>query len=318
MDTLFTLLGIPVTVFGIGAAAAMLLFLLFHGLWCRLQNIAYGVYIRFAALALICTWLCSRLVYVLANCTYYLTTLSNPALSLRFWDGGYSVMGALGGAVLAAYLAERWQHTSRGVLMDGVGFAAPVALIMERFMERYTDMGIGRSVYSNLPGLLTMLDDSGQTVHAVYRDEFLVACLIFLCVCLWLIARRGRPIPGGDVLLVFLTLFGCTQVLLESLRNDGHMVVHFVRIQQVIAVILPVIALGIWTHRLAGHTKKGRLIGLWVLVLIAIGVGIRQEFAIDSSENLYIDYGIMALALALIAGITLRLGTCARRLPLKN
>lgn len=317
METIFTLAGVPVTGFGLGAAGAMLLFLMAHGAWCRSRRVPYAAFIRFAALALPLAWLCSRLVFVLANCTYYLTTLSNPALALRFWDGGYSVMGALGGVILAAALAERWQRLRRGVLLDGVGLAAPAALVLERLMERSTGMGVGRPVIGSLPGLFTMLDESGQLVHAVYRDEMLVAALIFAAVCLWLVLCR-RPIPSGDVLLVFLTLFGCAQVLLESLRNDGHMVVHFVRIQQVIAVVLPVIALGVWSRRLSGHQKRGRIVGLWIVVLAAIGVGIRQEFAIDASENLWLDYGVMALMLALIAVVTLTCGRAARRLDAKD
>lgn len=318
METIFTVGGIPFTGYGLGAAGAMLLFLLVHGVWCRVKGVSYGAFIRFAALAVPMVWFCSRLVFVLANCTYYLTTLSNPALALRFWDGGYSMMGAVGGAVLAAFAAEKWTKTAPGRLLDGVGFAAPIGILLERFMEGSTGMGVGRPVYAALPALFTMTDETEQVVHAVYRDEFLVAALLFAAICLWLIIRGKRPLPGGDVLLVFLTLFGCTQVLLESLRNDGHMVVHFVRIQQVIAVILPVIALGVWTKRLSGHTKRGRILGLWGIVLMAIGVGVWEEFAIDSSEQLWLDYGVMALALTAIACVTLLCGHAARKIAVKG
>lgn len=318
METIFTLGGISFTGYGLGAAGAMLLFLLAYGVWCRVKGVSYEAFIRFAALAVPMVWFCSRLVFVLANCTYYLTTLSNPVLALRFWDGGYSMMGAVGGAILAAFAAEKWTKTASGRLLDGVGFAAPIGILLERFMEGSTGMGVGRPVYTALPSLFTMTDETEQVVHAVYRDEFLVAGIIFAAICLWLIVRGSRPLSGGDVLLVFLTLFGCTQVLLESLRNDGHMVVHFVRIQQVIAVILPVIALGVWTKRLSGHTKRGHIIGLWGIVLIAIGVGVWEEFAIDSSEQLWLDYGVMALALTVIACVTLLCGRAARKIAVKD
>ena len=106
-ETVFTLLGQPVTGFGLGMAGAMLLMLAVMGGWCRARKQDDGVFIRFAALAVPLTLLCSRVLFVLADCTYYLTTLSNPALALRFWDGGYSLMGAVLGFMLAAWLSEK-------------------------------------------------------------------------------------------------------------------------------------------------------------------------------------------------------------------
>ena len=106
-ETVFTLLGQSVTGFGLGMAGAMLLMLAEMGGWCHARKLGYGVFIRFAALAVPLTLLCSRALFVLADCTYYLTTLSNPALALRFWDGGYSLVGAVLGFMLAAWLSEK-------------------------------------------------------------------------------------------------------------------------------------------------------------------------------------------------------------------
>ena len=83
-DTLFTVLGLPVTGFGLGIAGALLVALGVELAWCKARGVSYGVFIRFAALAVPLTLLCSRLLFVLAESTYYLTTLSNPALALRW------------------------------------------------------------------------------------------------------------------------------------------------------------------------------------------------------------------------------------------
>ena len=50
-ETVFTLLGQPVTGFGLGMAGAMLLMLAVMGGWCHARKQDDGVFIRFAALA---------------------------------------------------------------------------------------------------------------------------------------------------------------------------------------------------------------------------------------------------------------------------
>lgn len=303
METLFTLFGAPVTAYGVNAACALALTLLLSGVFAARKKADYGSIIRLAAVAIPLCWLFSRLFYVLANCTYYLTTLSNPSLALRFFDGGYALSGALAGLILAAGLTEKWRKLPRGVLLDAVGLGMLPGIAVERLGEAGTGMGLGRAIYTpwlaKLP-LFAATDETGEIVHAVYRYEALAAALIFVGVMIYLIFRGKEALRGGDVLLMVLTLLGCAQVLLESLRNDGHMVVHFVRINQVLAMALPVIALAIWSRR-----GKKPLVS-WLVVVAAIALATRQEFRIDSSENLWLDYGIMALCLALVAVTTLR------------
>lgn len=303
METLFTLFGAPVTAYGVNAACALALTLLLSGVFAARKKADYGSVIRLAAAAIPLCWLFSRLFYVLANCTYYLTTLSNPSLALRFFDGGYALSGAVAGLILAAGLTEKWRKLPRGVLLDAVGLGMLPGIAVERLGEAGTGMGLGRAIYTpwlaKLP-FFAATDETGEVVHAVYRYEALAAALIFAGVMIYLIFRGKEALRGGDVLLMVLTLLGCAQVLLESLRNDGHMVVHFVRINQVLAMALPVIALAIWSRR-----GKKPLVS-WLVVVTAIALATRQEFRIDSSENLWLDYGIMALCLALVAVTTLR------------
>ena len=144
-DTLFTVLGLPVTGFGLGMAGALLVALGVELAWCKARGVSYGVFIRFAALAVPLTLLCSRLLFVLAESTYYLTTLSNPALALRFWDGGYSLVGALLGMLLAAWAAEKLLRVPRRLLMDGLALALPAGILVERLCETGTGMGMGKT-----------------------------------------------------------------------------------------------------------------------------------------------------------------------------
>ena len=291
MNTLFT----P---YGLLSALALLATLLVAGLWCRVRKTPYSVWIRLCAAAVPLAWLGSRITFCLANIPYYLSR--NFGLMLRFWEGGGSLFGAFGGLLLAAWLTARWQNVKASLLLDAVALGAPVGTIIERLAESTAEgMGWGDAIMSEwlMPVGLT-----SSKWHPVYLYEAFAAGIILLALLLWLRARKGQFL-GGDLLLLFMTLYGCVQVVLESMRDDAHMIVHhFVHINQIIAIVLPVIAVVIWGLRaLKNGTKKGQMIAIWLVSAAMIGVGIAQEFAVDHSENLFIDYGIMAAAMAVIA-----------------
>ena len=304
--TLFTVFGAPVTGYGLGVAAAMLLGLAGCYAYLRLAGKTYGQFIRLAVLAVPLCWLCSRLVYVLANCTYYLTTLSNPALALYFWDGGYAMTGAVLGFILAAFLAEKWTRLPHGSLMDAMAFGAPLAIAVARFLEGGTRLGMGRPVTYEWLFFLGVEDGYGDLVHPVYRYEAIAALIVLVIALIWL-SKRLRAVKPGDPCLVVLALLGAFQVLLESLRNDGHMVVHFVRIQQVLALLAMVAAFAVFSTRLLrrGGMKKSHLLALWLVAVACVGVGIYMEFRVDRGSLKLLYYGAMALCMGVIAAMAL-------------
>jgi len=304
--TVFTLFGTPVTGYGLGVAGAMLLGLVGCLVYLRLAGKTYGHLVRLAVLAVPLCWFFSRLVYVLANCTYYLTTLSNPTLALYFWDGGYAMTGAVLGFVLAAFLAEKWTRLPHGSLMDALAFGAPLAIAAARFLEGGTRLGMGRPVSYEWLYFLGVEDGYGDLVHPVYRYEAVAALIVLVIALIWL-SKRLRSVKPGDACLVVLALLGAFQVLLESLRNDGHLVVHFVRIQQVISLLAMVVAFAVFTTRLLrrGGMKKSHLLALWLVAIACVGVGIYMEFRVDRGSLKLLYYGVMALCMGAITAMSL-------------
>lgn len=287
METVFTLGALSVTHFGLGAALAMLIGLAGCGLWLRRQQVSYGVFIRLAVTAIPLVWAFSRLLYLLANCTYYFTTLSNPSLMLRFWDGGYSIIGALLGMLLSAVLTARWTHTRPGIMLDAAVLGMLPAITVERLFEPAAGLGFGRSIFSvELP---------------VYALEAVTAAVLLITVLAWAL-RRGK-LPAGEMAITALTLLSAAQVILESLRGDMHMEVHFVRIQQVVCLILLVILFALCLHR-AG-IEKSQQVWCWLIVVICVGLGILMEFRVDRGEHKLLYYCIMTIALSVITALTL-------------
>ena len=294
------------TRFGLLCAASMLVTLLIAGLWYRRRGIGYGVWIRLCALGIPMAWFCARLAYCLTNIPYYVDNVENPLLMLRFWDGGFSLFGALIGLLLAALLTARWQRINPVMLLDGVSLGALPGIIIERLAQSGTGIGIGRYIQSEW---LQPIGVTENLWHPVYLYQAAVTAVILLILLLWLRSCKGAPIIG-DLTLVFATLYGCAEVVLESLCKDGHMMVHdnLVHIHQIIAIVLPVAALLVWSIRLAKKDKKKSrvwLIVAWLIVVACIGLGINQEFAVDRHDNLVLEYGIMVAAMAVVTATAL-------------
>lgn len=272
------------------------------------------------ALGIPMAFLCARLVYCLVDVGYFTVTISQPVKMLAFWDGGYSLLGAGLGLSLAAWLTARIMKCSPGAMLDSLFTFLGAALLAERLGERYTLLGLGREVQSawlrELP-FFAVEDSGGYLCHAVYRYEA-AAALVVLGIMLALAfgGKRAKSWPKGDLALVAVSLYGCVQVVLESMRDDGHMMWGFVRANQVFAVFLPAAALILFTLR--GIRARGRVSWqpavLWLTAAGAIALGIIKEFDIDTSTNLWMDYGVMALALGVMLGTVLAAHAWERRL----
>ena len=291
--------------FGIYLAAGGALTLLLMALTSRKLALPRGSVALFGAVGLPLAFLCARLVYCLADIGYYTVTIAQPVRMLYFWDGGYSLFGACLGLALAALITARFTKGSFGALADSLFSFLWAFVILERLGEAHTLLGLGREVQTEWMremAFFAVEDSSGYLCHAVYRYEAVIA-LIGLIISLALVfGKKTRAWPKGDLALIAISFYGCAQVVLESMRDDGHMVWGFIRANQLFAVFLPVAALVVFTVR--GIKQKGKItkepIFCWVLGAAAIALGIIKEFDVDTSTNLWIDYGVMSLALVLM------------------
>ncbi len=284
---------ISFTPYGIHVALSLLAGLVASGIYLKhARRFSLEVLLCYSICTVPCVWFVSRFVFVLANCTYYITTLSNPLLALRFWDGGYSMAGAFMGACAGALIAGIMMRISSLVLLDGTAIGFPVAVIFARLSETGTGLGEGRPVTGFIPPLAPEGYDS--YLHPVFLYEAVCAFLIVL-ILIGLICSHHMLVHEGDLLLLEMVLYGITQVLLESLKDDGHMVVHFVRIQQVLAICLVVFSMVIFARRIHVHKRS-----VWVCFTItgtAIALAVLAEFGVDRWGNRPLAYGLLIFSL---------------------
>ena len=263
------------------------------------KGAGYSTFIRFAVLCIPFAFIGSRVAFCLSNLSYYLETISMPEMMLHVQDGGASMTGALCGVLLSALIAAKWAKQPAGLILDAAALGMPLALIIERLAEPLCEMGLGKYFQSTA---FDFMYDLAGGMHPVFAYEAIAACIIGLVLVLHFGRRTMR---SGDLMGCFLVLYGCTQPVLESLRNDGHMkVIHFVRVNQVAAIVMVVAVLIVWSIRCCKHNCKKETIMTWVTAIVCIGLGVVQEFAADGDENPYFSLtlvsGLLAAALVIV------------------
>ena len=321
MDTTFDILGLTGHAYGLCATAAALAVLAGIAAVARHRHLPVATAGVFGLVGIPLGIACARILYCLVHLGDFWETYEDPWLMLRFFDGGLSMPGLLAGLVLAALLSARLLKVRFAEMADALCLPLGLGIALLRLGERFTDLGVGKAVPE---GALTaaapwLFLQSRMGVAVEYRInvwacEAAAAVVIFAATLAFF--RRKR---AGDTALFFFSLYGAAQTLLESLRDDGHMLFIFLRVSQVAAALMPVIALAVLGRR----AKKGRLWPRWAaMALCAAGIAL-LEFSLDgrlawAAASPGRDYALMALlccAMFLLPASLLRGGRAAGRRP---
>ena len=206
------ILGVRMYAFGLYAAAGAALGLIALAWLLRRNRWEKGLAALTGVMSILCGFILARLFFG------WLDNSMGQALSLRgmllVTGGGYSMMGALIGACLGAVMAARIRKANAARLLD---FLAPALLLFvccERLGEGcIDDFGISRSLEGELfQGTFLAVKGLYASYLATYLLEALAA--LILAVILFLDEKEKRR--AGNTFLLFLLLYGATQVLMRK------------------------------------------------------------------------------------------------------
>ena len=306
---LFTLFGLPVTLYALCVVIALALGLLMLALGQRKHRLRADTAEIFALLALPLGLIGARLFYCLSRLTLYMEM--GLGSILRLWDGGYALWGAVGGAVIAAILTAKFTKQSAVQLLDALSAPAALVIALCRFAELANGEGIGIEVYNPV---------FQRFPFAVFNADWEVWCwaicmlegVVALGIAAILLARK--PSKSGDHARLFCILYCSSQILLESLRRDQFLRWLFVRVSQLTAVLvlggLMFWALYKWVKAPADQRMpKKQLILNWVLFLLCVGIAIAMEFAVDKAAFMpvWLCYTIMTVCCVVFGWTSYRL-----------
>lgn len=253
--------------------------------------------IEASALFLILGFIFSRLFYVLANIPYYFQEISKPLAVFKVTDGGLSLFGCLFGMLLAMRLINKKSLFTDNIhFLDTVGVILWIFISIIRFAERYTDMGLGKDI--EISGIFTIADEYGFNVLTIYNMESLFAIVGFIIFSMIFYNhyKHERKYNHPYIFLIFLIVFSSSQIVFESLRNDGHMLIGFIHIQEILYAIMLVVSLYTIHSKLKNYASKRETVVLTFMIIILVIIDFAMEFVVDGRLNIPINIGLSALA----------------------
>lgn len=312
MDSTFSVLGLTAHAYGLCASAAALVLLGGMALLARRRRMPAGLTAVFGLLGIPLGIVCARALYCVFHLSDFWETYENPWLMLRFFDGGLSMPGLLVGLALAAVISARLLKARPAAVLDVMCIPLGLSIALLRLGEQFTDLGVGKAVEE---GALTaampwLFLQSRMGVAVVYRlnvwaYEAVAGVLIFvatLAVSRRLVRRECSR--QGDTALFFMALLGASQVFLESLRDDGHMLVIFLRVGQLAAALMTVFACAAFSLRYARLGRGSARLWLgWAVMFLCMAGVVLLEFSLDGrlswgEPSMGRDYALMAVLCA--------------------
>ena len=320
MDIYFDPVGPAVTAYAVCIAAGAALAIILTALLAKLRG---RCAVNGAALALVSGafgLVCSHLLFCAVRWSYIVNGLGSTAAFLgQFWQGGYTMYGAIFGGLLGAWIYALAARQKLSGVMDAVVPGMAVLLMLGRFAERYTLQGMGKYIDLAASGDIPLLgydisqimanepmsylpfalkDDWGGFSMIVYNYEAIFAGIALLVMLIQMICRA----PAGRMAETGITLIGLSQIILESWRMDECVRFGFVRLNMILSAVTLAAVLVLRIVRVS------RSVGfrMWsilrtVLLLLGAGVIILIEFALDKSTiNNSLLYAVMALMLVMM------------------
>jgi phosphatidylglycerol---prolipoprotein diacylglyceryl transferase len=187
--------------------------------------------------------LSARAYYVIFEWDYY---SQNPGDIIKVWNGGIAIHGALIGSVITAIVFAKIKGISFWKLAD---IAAPSIILGQaigrwgNFMNQEAHGGeVTRAFLENLY-LPQFIIDQMYINGAYYHPTFLYESLWNIAgFVLLLILRRKVNLRRGELFLSYVIWYSIGRFFVEGMRTDSLMLTEYLRIAQVISLVLIAVA----------------------------------------------------------------------------
>jgi phosphatidylglycerol---prolipoprotein diacylglyceryl transferase len=196
----------------------------------------------------------ARLGYVLFyNLGFY---LENPAEALVLWHGGMSFHGGFIGAAIAGYIVIKRKHLNFFEIGDLIIPTCPVGLMFGRLGNFINGELFGKP--SHVPWAMVFPQGGPQPRHpSQLYEAFLEGLVMF--VVLWIYKDRKKR--DGDVLALFLVLYGVFRIFCELFREPDLQLGYFLGIismGQILSMFMIAIGLGLKFVFLPRKARSGQ------------------------------------------------------------
>ena len=238
------------------------------------------------------------------------------AAMMDYSSGGYALMGVFLGCFLSACLL-RLIRLSRSLpeMLDCMAISGCAGIAVGRLASLFNSSDRGQVLenFKSLPFAWPVTNAVSGGVEyrlATFMLQSLVALILFVCLALFYLRgnRRGN-LKDGDTSLIFLLIYGASQVVLDSTRYDSLFFRSngFVSVVQVLGALGLGLAIFVFSRRMV--KKRGLRFWqflLWLPIAAGIGCGGFMEYYVQRRGNeAAFAYSVMSGCLTLVILLTL-------------
>jgi prolipoprotein diacylglyceryl transferase len=160
--------------------------------------------------------------------------------TVRIWEGGLSIWGAVGGGAIAVIVMARVKHLDTLRLMDAIAPGLAVAQAIGRFGNYFNQELFGRP--TDLPwGLEIDFDKRPPNARgeATFHPTFLYEslwCLLVAGTIVWL--ERNRGLRRGQAFALYVSMYTFGRIFFEWLRVDPATELFGIRFNLLLSAVL--------------------------------------------------------------------------------
>lgn len=212
-----------------------------------------------------------------------------------YTSGGYALMGVFLGCFLSACLLRLIRlERSLPEMLDAMAISACAGIAVGRLASLFnsSDRGQVLANFQSLPFAYPVTNAVSGAVEyrlATFMLQSLVALLLFVGLSLFYIrGNKCGKLRDGDTSLIFIMLYGASQVVLDSTRYDS----LFFRSNGFVSVVQVLGALGLGLAILVFSKRMVKYWGLkfwqfllWMLIAAGIGCGGFMEYYVQRRGN---------------------------------
>lgn len=292
----------------LAAATAIFFFLSFYIGKCG--NAVAG----FAAvpLSIVLSIVLSRLVHWYSRADSYGGFL---AAMTDYTSGGYALLGTFAGCLLAAaVLRFVCLHRNLPEMLDCMSMAGLAGISVGRLASFFnsSDRGNVMENMHSLPFAWPVTNTVSGAVEyrlATFVIQAAVALVLFIALTIFFVKGQKKGLKDGDTCLIFLLIYGASQVVLDSTRYDSLFFRSngFVSIVQVFAALALGFAIVMFSIRMVkARGFKFWQVLLWIVIAGFIGGAGYMEYYVQRRGNEAVfAYSVMSGCLAAVIALTL-------------
>lgn len=228
--------------------------------------------------------------------------------------GGYALIGVFAGCILAALVLRLIRfHSNTPMMLDCMCLSGAAGIAVGRLASLYNGTARGQIMESlrSLPLVYPVTNAvSGAQEYrlATFMLQAIVALVIFVSLSVFYLKGKDR-LKDGDTCLLFLLVYGASQILLDSTRYDSLYFRSngFVSIVQVFSALALGLSIVLFSRRMVkARGFQWWNIPVWILIAGCIGgAGFMEYYVQRHGDQALFSYTVMGACLTGIVILTI-------------